>query len=266
MNKVAIDLKEQNLLLVFNLVAKKKYDLAFKLINEKTSTKYLRCRDLELSLGNFKLGINTLILNMNSAHECPSLNLGLCKIGKQCYAYRDENQYENALNFRRRQEQYWDGKNIDEIIKDFKDLLTLQKTFNAFGKLIPYAQSIKYLRFSEAGDFKTFDDIFKLNELSKYLKKEFNIITYGYSARKDLFQVINNKNIELDFVCHGSGHDQCKDGETTIMKNPNSIEIINGKTFLKCPMKCVGCFLCKIKGKNIVFKNHYVNSKKKNGH
>jgi hypothetical protein len=258
--KKSVDEKQlicfKNLLFLKNFQSKKQINW-FLIFKKNIINKYYRFNDFEVSVGNFKLGSNTIIYNMNAAHDCPSQKLGLCKIKNHCYARRDEKQYEVALKRRRRQEIYWDKKSPDDICQDFKSLLTSIRFRDwKTNKLLKLEKKIKYFRFNESGDFKTIKDIEKLNLISKFLMDEFGIITYGYSSRKDLFEKIKSKKEELHFICHGSGHDNCPDGKTIVMKNPKNIEIINGIKFFRCPMFCYKCDLCKIRGKNIVFKIH----------
>jgi hypothetical protein len=50
------------------------------------------------SYGNSKLPTETLIVNITSAHNCPSDKLGLCNCSNVCYAKKCERIYSNYLN------------------------------------------------------------------------------------------------------------------------------------------------------------------------
>lgn len=47
---------------------------------------------LEVKLGNKKIGNDTLIFNMGSAAECPSKSRGFCKLGKKCNLCKETHQ------------------------------------------------------------------------------------------------------------------------------------------------------------------------------
>ena len=126
-----------------------------------------------LSYGNKKLGNNIAIFNMQSATNCTSKKLGLCKVCNICYAKKAEYLYPSVLPYRKRQEIYWKQTNPDNFVCDFLDAIKNKKT------------KIKYLRFSESGDFETQNDLNKLVYIANKLKN-YGIITYVYSARSDL--------------------------------------------------------------------------------
>ena len=67
------------------------------------------------TIGNKKIGNDTLIFNMGSATDCPSKKLGLCRHCDKCYALKAERQYPQVRPFRDRQADYWlNGK--DKIL------------------------------------------------------------------------------------------------------------------------------------------------------
>lgn len=61
---------------------------------------------LPMKRGNAKIGTDTLIFNMCSAHDCPSRAKGLCQLPdpKYCYALRVEKRFKKCTAYRRRQE------------------------------------------------------------------------------------------------------------------------------------------------------------------
>ncbi len=213
---------------------------------------------LEVTIGNLKLGNNTLIFNMGSATDCSSRKLGLCKLGNKCYALKAEKVYPQCKPYRDRQADYWITHTPDEIIKDLHGLLTTKKT-RVDGKLTPYRDVIKYFRFNEAGDFYNQADVRKLDKVAQYLKIFFNIDTYGYTARKDL----NYRDIE-HFSLKGSGW-LGPNGMTVARKIPNTKDkpilakkatVDNLGVFNICPMDCRDCTLCKTGNENVVFPLH----------
>ena len=128
-----------------------------------------------LSFGNRKLPTTTAIFNMNSATDCPSLKLGFCTMGKKCYAMKAERNYPQVLPYRRRQEEYWETHTAEEMADHFFETDWRKKG------------TLKALRVSEAGDFKSQNDVAKLSELATIIVDQgYDISTYVYTARRDL--------------------------------------------------------------------------------
>jgi hypothetical protein len=127
------------------------------------------------SIGNKKVGKDTIIFNMNSSKNCPSKALGLCKHPEKCYAAKAERScYPACLPFRIRQEEYWDRNSSFTIAVDFSIVLERHK-------------KVKYIRFSESGDFKSQGDVNKFYQIADllYINRP-DIKLYGYTARRDL--------------------------------------------------------------------------------
>lgn len=190
-----------------------------------------KLKDL-LSFGNSKVGNDTAIFNMNAAFDCPSEKLNFCPHAKSCYAKKAERIYPQTLPYRRKQEVYWDSTDVDTFVNEF--LTAIKK------KKVP----IKYLRISESGDFKSQEDLNKLNQIAEKLKD--TVVVYTYTARKDL----NYDNLSENLVVNGSG-----------FMVSNNFYVINkvGDEFDKfvCPGACLTCNLCKrSKGRNIAVLKH----------
>jgi hypothetical protein len=177
--------------------------------------------ELKVTQGNHKLDKDTLILNITSATDCPSKALGLCKLPHKCYAMKAERMYKQSLPFRRAQAEYWDTHNAEEIANALRARMSLGRT------------PIKYLRISEAGDFKNQRDVEKLWEISKLLETT-GVIVYGYTARSDLdfSQAPNN-------VCfQGSGF-MIHNSFTAVPKEEAAAAEVH------CAGNCRLCNLCK---------------------
>ena len=185
---------------------------------------------LKISNGNSKIGKDTLILNITSATDCPSKKLGLCKHADKCYAMKAERQYKQVLPFRREQTMQWDRGvyNIyDEIIK-------MPKVIKG---------NIKYLRFSESGDFRSQEDINNMSLLAEWLKER-NIYIYGYTARKDL----DFSNVSDNMTVNGSGF---------MLHNEFKAVYEYSNNALQCLGDCKICNRCKYRtGKTIEVKYH----------
>ena len=175
-----------------------------------------------ITLGNLKIGSDTLIFNICPAHDCPSKKLGLCQLPNPfyCYAFRDERRYPGTLQYRKRQAKYWDRVSVDEFVADVLSITRRR----------PH---IKYLRVDEAGDFRNIDDIRKVSEISERLKA-YGIRVYGYTARKDLMGGIETSD---NLVINGSGF---------IWDNAFMAVGELPKRGLKCAGNCRFCSLCKV--------------------
>ena len=234
---------------------------------KRNSTVYLKRNGLEMSLGNAKLGNDTIIFNMGSATNCPSRKLGFCLLGNNCYAFKAENLRKQVKPYRDRQEAYWLGNNAMDIGMDIINAL-MSRRVRVDGKLVPMMDTIKYFRFNESGDFHSQECVKNLDIIASMLAY-YGIVTYGYTARKDLdFTNVN-------FLVKGSGHDNSNNG-TTIARPAATLKawgvgvidtrpgewlreayIEKGRSYSVCPGDCTICDLCKTPDNNdIVFPLH----------
>ena len=145
--------------------------------------------------GNKKLPKTTAIFNMTSALDCPSLALGYCQAivdGRcVCYARPPEIQYPQVLPYRERQNTFWRScvfyagrfgatDFVRELIKSRKP------------------SKIRHLRFNESGDFEEQRGVYLAFMIAHKLWKHHGIITYGYTARRDLdFSLFDTKFIRF---------------------------------------------------------------------
>lgn len=173
---------------------------------------------MEFSNGNLKLGKDTLIFNMSSATDCPAKEH--CLVKEKCYALKAEKQYPAVLPYRRRQEEAWKTEPVEKLAQDIKGIMARKRK-----------NKINFVRFSEAGDFKSQLDVEKLKELARNISE---VTFYGYTARKDLkFQ-----DIPENLIINGSG-----------FKVHNKIIHTTKKDLYKhqyiCEGNCSFCDLCK---------------------
>ena len=192
----------------------------------------MKINSFEYSIGNSKIGRDTIIFNMTSATDCPSKKRGQCKHCSICYAMKSERQYPQVLPFRRRQAAYWQSVTDYELIKDFAAALTKHK------------RTVKYVRFSEAGDITDQECIRKWAMLAR----SFPTITfYGYTAAKDLKKHFKALPDNLIFC-----------GSSFMLSNNFSpyhkkwFPWLWFKKLHHCPMDCSSCTLCKTKGKKYI--------------
>jgi len=187
-----------------------------------------------ISEGNIKLPSTTAIFNMSSAHDCPSLKLGLCKAyvdGKHvCYAKKAEySHHPEVLPYRRRQEKFWLDITAEGFVSQFLLINALKvKPFTA-------------LRMNEAGDFHSQECVDKAEKIATLLKR-YGVICYCYTSRSDLTYT-NCKNL----IVSGSGF--VKDGINnlfTIIKKKED----KPKGFGICKGDCKVCSRCQKRGLN----------------
>lgn len=131
-------------------------------------------KGIVFAAGNRKLPKTHLIWNLTTAHGCPSLALGMCAVGENlCYACKCERVYPT----------YW-AKN--KAVEDFMKTATVDDILELLGAYIDYYGDITHIRINEAGDFVSQEMVSLVDEVAVRLYGERGIVTYGWSARKDL--------------------------------------------------------------------------------
>ena len=178
-----------------------------------------------LKRGNAKLGKDTIIFNMTSAKKCVSKALGLCQLSNcsKCYALRDEKRFPGVLPYRERQTLIWDHQ-FAELVQTISDVAAKARN------------PVNYVRYSEAGDFRTQDDVVKMSTLASMLS---DLTIYGYSARQDLNYIGRPKN----FVLNGSGW--MADNMFKAVSKPSGNNPV-------CGGDCSVCTLCKVASGNTI--------------
>lgn len=194
-----------------------------------------------LTTGNSKLPSTTAIFNMSSAHECPSLKLGLCraftKDGKHvCYARKFETaRFPGVQSHRDNQMRFWLTTTAEEFAWQFLLVNALKE--------VPFNS----LRFSEAGDFHMQSCVNKMERIATILKS-YDIKVYGYTCRSDLdFSNVRNMII--------SGTSFQKEGITNVFMMVEDIKD-RPKGFGVCAGDCKICNRCMVRGKMTVVKRH----------
>lgn len=138
-----------------------------------------------LTFGNNKIADTVAIFNITSATDCPNAKTkengesetGLCQVPwKECYAHKSEDRYDAPLEYRRRQTYLWDRLTAEEFADAFVEIIDNK---------IVYGNAENYsdfdLRFNQAGDARTREDIEKMERVARILN-DFGIDTYTYSA------------------------------------------------------------------------------------
>jgi hypothetical protein len=215
------------------------------------------------TIGNSKVGMDTIIFNLQPARFCPSLHNGMCTIVKPidgvykiaCYAYQDERQYRVALQLRLRQMRYWDTHSADEIFSQLESFYHLSKGSSLVKKMwkapdkIPAKDRVpggpkltpaihgkkkdsiklQFIRFNQSGDLKNVADAKKMDKIAKLAKEKLNLVTYTYTARKDILDKYKFQNVHIQ----GSGFSAIT-GINKPVKTKKGVTIY-GKTFKAYP-------------------------------
>ncbi len=172
---------------------------------------------------------DVMVFNMGSATDCPVRAAGNCPVEKKgfhCYAYCAERRIPSTLEYRRRQERWWCRNGSLDLFAILVEVIARRRT------------PVKYLRFNEAGDFWSRDDINKLDYIAWELKHHFGITTFGYTARR--FRIDTNP--PLAFLCKGTEHNNGNNGRIQILRKGEAPP----KGYFVCPPKknCSKCKIC----------------------
>ena len=210
---------------------------------------YLEEGEMPSKIGNLKIGEDTLIINVNHALNCFSDKMGYCEHCKDCYAKKAPNTYKNSFLYGFASEIQFNKLSIDEIIKSLENQFKKELANN----------KIKFIRFNEAGDFKSFDIFKKANEIAKYFFKEYGIISYSYTHNKELKdhkEAIKNSYIVINWSFKvDANYKQA----ITCNNLKDLVKYYNDKNYVICTGKCYNCSYCKDKNdlRTVVFVNHY---------
>lgn len=206
-----------------------------------TTTKvlnYLKNDYYPNKIGNEKIGDDTIVLNVNNPFRCVSSQKNHCKCDGFCYAKRICNQYKNSGLYTLCQEIQFEKLNIDQIKASIELNLT---------------KEVKFARWNEQGDFKDLNCFNKANQIAKWLLEEKNIISYAYTANKDLpTDILEDSYIIVNYSYKNSF-------KNTIVVNKEAIPLfIEKEGYTVCNGSCKGCSYCKDKNnKNtVVFVKH----------
>jgi len=188
-----------------------------------------------LSRGNRKLPRTTAILNLCSATDCPSRARGLCRIAqdaesrrtqglpaRDCYALKAERAYPAVLPYRRRQDDITSRATGDDIAAAVLSLSSRSR------------YPVNALRVSEAGDFRGQDDVQRVEDAARALKRH-GIAVYCYTARADL-----DYRDCVALTVNGSGFRPNGGGGNTFA----AVAVPSRASGPVCPGDCTSCRIC----------------------
>lgn len=201
----------------------------------------------EASIGNLKIGKDTLIFNMGSATNCASGTAGVCDLfnTRKCYALKSERRFPASLVYRNRQETYWLEASSFEIVE------AISAAFSANRKT-----KLKYVRLNEAGDLHSVECLEKLRQIASMLPA---IKFYTYTHRSDLINDNTHESLPKNLVINTSnfkvnGLNQFAidfDHKVRSLKRDwksarDAIRAVKGSGTLSCIGDCSKCSLCKV--------------------
>lgn len=207
----------------------------------------MNCQGFEYTVGNLKIGKDTLIYNMGSATNCSSRLLGLCHIEK-CYALKAEGFRPAVLPYRTRQEEYWLNHDAIEIAEHLLNIFASKR------RKVP----LRFVRINEAGDFHSGKCLTKLIQIAKILP---HVRFYTYTHRSDLITSQTHKRLPRNLVIQTSnfkrkGMNQFKAipevKVRTMAQIPGKKKEILKHADLACMGDCSICSLCKVKHGKVI--------------
>lgn len=217
---------------------------------------YLDNKIMPSKLGNLKIGEDTIVMNENHGLNCFSDKMGYCENCNQCYGKKAPITYPNSFLFNLSAEINFNRLSVEEIINSIETSYKSELE----------AKKLKFMRFSEMGDFKSFKLFLKANEIAKHLYNKYGIISYTYTHNKELLQykeAIKNSYIVVNWSIEaGNGFKHaitCND----VSKLENYFS--QPEKYVICQGKCRNCSYCKDKDdlRTVVFVNHFSESMEK---
>lgn len=155
------------------------------------------------SVGNKKLSSDTLIINFTSALGCPSIKM--CPITQRaCYAVAGENRLPLTRRKNLLVQTLWKrasnaGKAylLFELASDYIKILSQTN------------KPIKYIRFNEAGDFFSQDNLIQAAMFADKVREEYGVMSMAYTAnnRLDFTAEVNGKPIDKIIKINASRND-----------------------------------------------------------
>lgn len=217
--------------------------------NDSKALEYILEGEMPSKIGNLKIGEDTLIINVNHALNCFSDKMGYCEHCKDCYAKKSPNIHKNSFLYGFASEIQFNKLSNGEIIQ------SLEKQFIKPLK----SGEIKFIRFNEAGDFKSFDIFKKANKIAEYFFKEYGIISYSYTHNKELKD--HQKAIKNSYIIINWSFSMDNEYKQAITCNKleDLVKYYNDDNYIICTGKCYHCSYCKDKNdlRTVVFVNHY---------
>lgn len=181
------------------------------------------------SLGNKKIGKDTLIMNIHTGMNCPAQDK--CLIRQVCYAVANERIRPTVRAYRQRQEELWRNNPASFFID---------------GLIAAKKPNLKYIRFQEAGDFANQKDVDKMFEIAEALSGYYKC--YTYTCRHDLNYDLRPPNL----VMNGT-YFMLDNMFIPLYSQPYDKIMGEFPKAMHCPGDCRTCAYCKLHGNREIY-------------
>lgn len=244
--QAVINNDKQVLLSLVNEMLENATELGFKI-----AKKWLNNDVLPYSIGNSKIGNDTLVFNCSTALLCPSALKGHCEVCKSCYAVNNEVVYgmpfvRNLLSLKR----------LLTVDIEVLAINTIKKiSTDAVKKDGKTAKEAVFIRFNSNGDVLDNEMLSNINKFSKSLINDSSnklAIAYSYTHNKDL-----DMNIATDITFNIS-YKTDKAAKKTIVAFSWNKKYLDDAKYVICNGKCFNCPYCKNKDdkRTVIFMAH----------
>lgn len=222
-----------------------------KLLGFKVAKKWLNTDVLPYSIGNSKIGNDTLVFNCSSALLCPSALKGHCEVCKSCYAVNNEVVYgmpfvRNLLSLKRLL-----TVNIDILITNTIKVIATDNVKKDGKK----AKEALFIRFNSNGDVL---DSKMLSNINKFAK---SLINDCSNCLKVAYSYTHNKDIDVSMatnITFNISYKTDKPTKKTVVAFKFDKKYLDNSKYVICNGKCFNCPYCKNKDdkRTVVFMAH----------
>lgn len=186
---------------------------------------------LPFSLGNDKIGKDTLCISINTGLLCYMGLMGNCENCRICYAKSSNLMYTSEFV----------KNSISQRVFILYNPITLaMNTVKAVKQDLTKKQlnNLKFLRFNINGDVLNNQQLIKLNEVARILKNDLDLsVAYSYTHNKELDLSIA-PDIVFNTSFRSNHHKNC-------LTAPMREEFKDNSKFIVCNGNCTNCSYCK---------------------
>lgn len=217
----------------------------------KIAKKWLNNDVLPYSIGNNKIGNDTLVFNCSTALLCPSALKGHCEVCKSCYAVNNEVTYglpfvRNLLSLKRLL-----SISIDNLIANTIKLIATDNVKKDGKK----AKEALFIRFNSNGDIL---DNKMLSDINKFAK---SLINDSTNNLKVAYTYTHNKDLDIsitDSITFNLSYKTDKPVKKTVVAFKFDKKYLDNSKYVICNGKCFNCPYCKNKDdkRTVVFMAH----------
>lgn len=217
----------------------------------KIAKKWLNNDVLPYSIGNNKIGNDTLVFNCSTALLCPSALKGHCDVCKACYAVNNEVVYgipfvRNLLSLKRLL-----TVSIDDLIANTIKLIATDNVKKDGKK----PREALFIRFNSNGDILDSEMLSNINKFAKSLINDCSNclkVAYTYTHNKDLDVSM------ADSITFNLSYKTNKQLKKTIVAFKFDKKYLDNSKYVICNGKCFNCPYCKDKDdkRTVVFMAH----------